>query len=702
MRQRIIVRGDLLQRQEGYKQDHILSTDDTGKRLFAVTRAGLSVYEFAEMPLAVGGIYPAIASANAANLLKVRGTGIKPGAQVVINGQTLSATWLDGSTLQLNTPSLPEGTFSVEIVNPDGERATIPAALRVMLPRPVPVVSNVTPGTFTTRGTLDQIVVLGSNFVLDSQVLWNGSKRVTTFVGSGELHAQLVDGDLDTGGQVPVSVITPPVGGGTSNSVSVTVNNPVPVIQFFPVRILVGSHNYNLTVSGTGMLPVSTIRLNGQDIPTTIDSYGSLDSVVPDTLLSNTGQLRLTVFNPAPGGGESVAVTINVGPPGPSVTYPMKHDFGQILSGSLRTQYAWLYNSGQATLTGPQFQISGTNATEFKLFPDFCFGQDIPAGAGCGYTIQFAPTSPGVKTATLTMTDNMDNSPHIIPMTGEAITKPPDVFTSDETDLTDVGVTIHAGVNPNMADGTMWFEWGTSSTLASFTKTSPVAFTASSNESEYQVQLVGLSPSTTYYYRAVSQTTSGTNASQIANFRTLAPYFLFGVIDSNQRTVTAGQTASYQLTVQSSGAFNGIVTITCTGAPAGALCTPSPAAPNLANGASSNISVTVTTTAKQSATQRPVLPTPRTLASLFAFLGFGLVGICLLSKNRKVSASLWCLVLLVAITSCGGGGGQTTPVPPPAPPPVVATPPGSYTLTVTASSPSAVHTQTAVLVLNVN
>ncbi|MBX4215388.1 DUF11 domain-containing protein [Candidatus Parcubacteria bacterium] len=70
--------------------------------------------------------------------------------------------------------------------------------------------------------------------------------------------------------------------------------------------------------------------------------------------------------------------------------------------------------------------------------------------------------------------------------------------------LTCTGVTLSGSVFPNGASTNAWFEWGTTQSLG--TQTAAQAFTANSN---FTSSLTGLTPSTTYYYRAVAQNVNG-------------------------------------------------------------------------------------------------------------------------------------------------------------------------------------------------
>jgi Abnormal spindle-like microcephaly-assoc'd, ASPM-SPD-2-Hydin len=148
---------------------------------------------------------------------------------------------------------------------------------------------------------------------------------------------------------------------------------------------------------------------------------------------------------------------------------------------------------------------------------------------------------------------------------------------------------------------------------------------------------------------------------------------------STSATVAAGGTASYNLVVGGSG-FGGNATITCTGAPAGAICSV-PSSINLSATSATTLTVTVTTTARTSA----ALP-PRHLPWFWAAAMFGLFG--LPGVQRKKKRTKWIkgvMVLSLAfICSCGGGTNMQTSTPANA----NGTPAGQYTLTLTASAGS--------------
>jgi cytochrome bd-type quinol oxidase subunit 2 len=101
----------------------------------------------------------------------------------------------------------------------------------------------------------------------------------------------------------------------------------------------------------------------------------------------------------------------------------------------------------------------------------------------------------------------------------------------------------------------------------------------------------------------------------------------------------------------------------------------------------------ITTTA----TTTSSLQQPRTyFAAWIPLSGLGLVGVVLIGsrrKNRKAGYifTAMALMLMLALAGCGG---SHTPVTHPG------TPPGSYTVTTTATSPNVSHATTFTLVVN--
>ncbi|PYR51180.1 MAG: hypothetical protein DMF89_06935 [Acidobacteria bacterium] len=90
---------------------------------------------------------------------------------------------------------------------------------------PVPHTVSLTP-SHARIGTALTVTVNGSGFNALSVVRWNGASRPTTALDTGTLQATIAATDLATVGTVPVTVFTPAPGGGTSTSLSFTIDPP--------------------------------------------------------------------------------------------------------------------------------------------------------------------------------------------------------------------------------------------------------------------------------------------------------------------------------------------------------------------------------------------------------------------------------------------------------------------------------------------
>jgi hypothetical protein len=101
-----------------------------------------------------------------------------------------------------------------------------------------------------------------------------------------------------------------------------TVNNPLPALSgLSQTSVLVGSGGLTLTVNGSGFVSGSSVvRWNAGDRTTTFVSSGQLQAQLPASDFSAAGTFAVTVFNPAPGGGSSGALTFTVNNPLPAIS----------------------------------------------------------------------------------------------------------------------------------------------------------------------------------------------------------------------------------------------------------------------------------------------------------------------------------------------------------------------------------------------
>jgi hypothetical protein len=274
-------------------------------------------------------ISPNVAAVNSgAFTLQVTGTNFVPGAVVQWNGANRVTTYVTNSNGTQLTAQIPNsdlqaaGTPQVRVVNPaPGGGASNALTFTVATPSQIPRITTISPTTVQGGGQDFTLTVNGSGFVNASVVRINGNSQPTTFVSATQLTAQVAASVIATPGNASVTVFTPPPGGGTSNSAVLQISvppNPTPAITALnPGAVTAGSGQFSLTVIGSNFVQNSVARFNGQDRQTSFVSAGELRATITAADVLNGGSAAITVFNPAPAGGLSnaLSLTINFAPP---------------------------------------------------------------------------------------------------------------------------------------------------------------------------------------------------------------------------------------------------------------------------------------------------------------------------------------------------------------------------------------------------
>ncbi len=290
-----------------------------------------------EVPLTISFILPAIATISPsaavaggpAFTLAVVGTNFAPGSVVRWNGENRATTFVSVTELSAEIPATDianVGSATVTVFSPaaggglsNGVIFTITQAAR-----PLPRITSISPETTLAGGPAFTLIVIGTNFVSDSVVRWNGSPRPTTFVNSTQLTAEIPASDIATAGTASVSGFTSPPGGGDSNSLTFNITtppNPAPVITTInPSTVNTGGAAFVLTVNGSGFALNSSVQLNGEDRPTTFVSTNQLTAQISALDIAAAGSAKIRVVTPAPGGGTSNEVLLAIINPVPSIT----------------------------------------------------------------------------------------------------------------------------------------------------------------------------------------------------------------------------------------------------------------------------------------------------------------------------------------------------------------------------------------------
>src|SRR5205823_5567890 len=184
---------------------------------------------------------------------------------------------------------------------------------------PVPTATGLSPSSAVAGGPAFTLTVTGTNLVPSSVVRWNGAARATTYVSATQLTAAIAAGDIATAGTAAVTIFNPAPGGGASNALTFTVTAPkigrASCRERKQSSAVAGGPANTVHVTGTGLAAMSAARRNGAARTTTYVSATQLTAAISAADIATAGNAAVTIFNPAPGGGTSNALTFTVTAP---------------------------------------------------------------------------------------------------------------------------------------------------------------------------------------------------------------------------------------------------------------------------------------------------------------------------------------------------------------------------------------------------
>jgi len=285
------------------------------------------LWELGDPTPAISRLSPFTAIAGDAGFtLTVNGSNIVPGAVVEWGGSDRPTGFVssNGLTASISSSDITSaGTVEVRGVNPapfGGTSNELPFTIHTT--HPVPTIAALLPDKVFVSSGAFTLTVTGSDFVTGSLVRWNGANQPTTAVNSTQALVEIPATDVAATGTAEITVFNPEPGGGSSNPLTLVINNPVPNVFFWDQNYArTNGPSFTVTLSGSDFISSSVVRWNGADRPTkvTLDSSPqTAQATIPASDIATPGTAEVTVFNPPPGGGLSRSLQFHIVAPPPN------------------------------------------------------------------------------------------------------------------------------------------------------------------------------------------------------------------------------------------------------------------------------------------------------------------------------------------------------------------------------------------------
>ncbi len=634
------------------------------------------------------GVYvtTSVTSCAEGNCWSVFGAGL-PDAPVVGLAAAGAMATGDGRTGELRAVTYGRGIWEIPLLTAataaQAGMAVSPGTLS-FASQAVGTASAVQTVTVTNSGsaplTVSQVAVTGdfgeTDDCVGASIAVGGSCTVQvrflpTAVGS-RTGVLTVYGNV-AGGQATVALI------GTATAAGAVVLNPV-MVSFPTTTVGASSTAMNVTISNTGSNTGGSVV--GLQTPVVTGDFAISANTCGTTLASQTGCTVALVFRPTASGAQQGTLTVvdDAGTqtaalsgtgtlPATDGLAPLSLSFAQQQMGTASAaQQVTLTNTGDAALT----LIAASAAGDFSVV-NAC-GNSLNGHSSCSMSVVFNPRNVGLETGTLTVADEYRSQTVALSGVGVA---PPGVSLSPSSGLT-FGAT---GVGLTSAGQTVTLtnNGGLPLSIASVSTAGDFAIAAGGNGcgatlaqgSACTIQVVFTPTAGGARTGSLTVVSNAPNSPQTLALSGASVDFTLGADGATTVTVASGQSAVFPLLLGSGAGVSGTVAFTCTGAPANAVCTVTPASVTL--GTTTVVSVTVQT----GVTSASLPGVGRGIWFVVLVPGLFVV------RRRRALVVLCCLMLMAGcgsgrrIPGTGGSGSGSGGV---------ATPSGTYPIVVSASS----------------
>ena len=184
-----------------------------------------------------------------------------------------------------------------------------------------PKLKQIEPNSGTTSKVGFTLIVTGTDFAPDTNILWKGTALTTTFINSSTLQATVGPKWLTIGEVCDITVKNRSSDDAPSAPVFFELNNPIPKVkELSPNSAIEGVKTVNLDITGSDFMPGASVLWDGLVISSTFVSNSELRATVEAAILTPEHDITVIVKNPEPNQGPSDTMIFSVGLNPPVIT----------------------------------------------------------------------------------------------------------------------------------------------------------------------------------------------------------------------------------------------------------------------------------------------------------------------------------------------------------------------------------------------